>query len=44
MNFRRIVMVSGFEPFICRDDAEAVEKAKRMVSGHDVELWSGALT
>jgi hypothetical protein len=31
----------GYEPLICRDDAEAIEKAKRLVDGHDVELWSG---
>jgi hypothetical protein len=31
----------GFEPLNCRDDAEAIEKAKRLVDGHDVELWSG---
>jgi hypothetical protein len=34
-------MVRGFEPFTCRDDAEAIEKAKRLVDGHDVELWTG---
>ena len=31
----------GFDPFVCRDDAEAIEKAKRLVEDHDVELWSG---
>jgi hypothetical protein len=31
----------GFEPMICADDAEAIEEAKRLVDGHDVELWSG---
>jgi hypothetical protein len=31
----------GFEPMICRDDAEAVAKAHRLVDGHDIELWSG---
>jgi hypothetical protein len=31
----------GFEPIISADDAEATEKAKRLVNGHDVELWSG---
>jgi hypothetical protein len=31
----------GFEPLICHDDAEAIEKAKRLVDGHDVELWNG---
>jgi hypothetical protein len=24
---------------ICSDDAEAIEKAKQLVDGHDVELW-----
>jgi hypothetical protein len=32
----------GFEPLVCRDDGEAIKKAKRLVDGHDVELWSGA--
>jgi hypothetical protein len=31
----------GFEPLICRDDGEAVAKAKRLLAGHDVEVWSG---
>jgi hypothetical protein len=31
----------GFEPLICADDPEAIEKAKRLVHGHDIELWSG---
>jgi hypothetical protein len=26
---------------VCADDAEAIDKAKRLVDGHDVELWSG---
>jgi hypothetical protein len=26
---------------ICDDDSEATEKAKRLVDGHDIELWSG---
>jgi hypothetical protein len=25
----------------CADDAEAIDKAKRLVDGHDIELWSG---
>jgi hypothetical protein len=29
-------------PFVCADDAEAMEKAKRLVNGNDVELWDGA--
>jgi hypothetical protein len=31
----------GFEPLVCASDSEAIEKAKRLVDGHDVELWSG---
>ena len=31
----------GFEPMICRDDAEAILKAGRLVDDHDIELWSG---
>jgi hypothetical protein len=31
----------GFEPIVCDDDAEATEKAKRMVDAHAIELWSG---
>jgi hypothetical protein len=33
---------SGFEAIVCDDDAIAIEKAKRLVDGHDVELWNGA--
>jgi hypothetical protein len=32
----------GFEGFVCVDDPEAIDKAKRLVNGHDVELWNGA--
>jgi hypothetical protein len=32
----------GFEPLACVDGSEAIEQAKRLVDGHDVELWSGA--
>jgi hypothetical protein len=32
---------TGFEPLVCADDAEAIEKAKRLINIHDVELWSG---
>ena len=31
----------GSEPMICRDDAEAITRARRLVDGHAVELWSG---
>jgi hypothetical protein len=32
----------GFKALVCVDDAEAINKAKRPVDGHDIELWSGA--
>jgi hypothetical protein len=25
----------------CSDDAEAVEQARRLIEGQDIELWSG---
>jgi hypothetical protein len=31
-----------FTPLVCPNDAEAIEKAKRLVNGRDVELWNGA--
>jgi hypothetical protein len=31
----------GVEPLICHNDAEAIEIAKRLIVGHDIELWSG---
>jgi ABC-type antimicrobial peptide transport system ATPase subunit len=31
----------GFEPLVCADDSEAIERAKRLVSKHPVEIWSG---
>jgi hypothetical protein len=31
----------GFEPLICDDDSQAIEKAERLLDGHDIELWSG---
>jgi hypothetical protein len=33
--------IIGFEPLVCADDGEAVEKAKRFATKHSVELWSG---
>jgi hypothetical protein len=26
-------------PLVCADDAEAMEKTKQLIDGHDVELW-----
>ena len=31
----------GFEPLVCADDADAIEKAKRLVVDRPIELWSG---
>jgi hypothetical protein len=31
----------GFDARVCTDDAEAIEWAKRLVAGYDIELWSG---
>jgi hypothetical protein len=33
---------TGFEPLVCADDTEAIEKARRLVDDHEVELWCGA--
>ena len=30
-----------YRPIACCDDAEAIAQAKRLIDGHDVELWSG---
>ena len=29
----------GYEPLVCGDDAEAIEMARRLCDGHDIELW-----
>jgi hypothetical protein len=31
----------GVKPLVCADDAEAIDKAKRLVNGSDLELWNG---
>jgi hypothetical protein len=31
----------GYEPLVCVNDAEATAKARRLVDGYDIELWSG---
>jgi len=33
---------NGFEPLICPDDIEAIDRAKRLVNNHGIELWCGA--
>jgi hypothetical protein len=32
----------NFEEMVCDNDAEALERARQLVDGHDVELWNGA--
>jgi hypothetical protein len=31
--------ISGAEGFNAADDEEALQKARRLVDGHDVEIW-----
>jgi hypothetical protein len=31
----------GLETLVSVDDTQAIDKAKRLVNGHDIELWSG---
>ena len=31
----------GFEPLVCADDAEAIEKAEYLVGDRSIELWNG---
>jgi hypothetical protein len=31
-----------YEPLICDNDNDAIAKARRLVDGHDIELWNGA--
>jgi hypothetical protein len=31
----------GFQEMVCRDDSEAIANAKRLVDGHDIEVWNG---
>ena len=31
----------GYETFARADDAEAIERARRLVADHGLELWSG---
>jgi hypothetical protein len=32
---------ASFEPMVCTDDAEAIERAQRLVYRLAIELWSG---
>jgi hypothetical protein len=31
----------GHRGFVCGNDNDAVEWAKQLIDGHDIELWSG---
>ncbi len=33
--------IFGYEPLVCADDTEAIERAKGFFDAHDLELWSG---
>ena len=33
--------IMRYEPIVCTDDEAAIVAAKRLVDGHDVELWQG---
>jgi hypothetical protein len=33
--------IVGFEALVCADDVEAINEAKRLANGDDIELWSG---
>jgi hypothetical protein len=33
--------LSGAKPLVCENDDEAIEKAKSLLNGTDIELWSG---
>ena len=32
---------AGFEPLVCADDSEAIDKASLLVADDEVELWCG---
>ncbi|MBR0695569.1 hypothetical protein [Bradyrhizobium lablabi] len=34
--------IVGFEPMVCVNDEEAIERAGRLLEGGSIELWSGA--
>jgi hypothetical protein len=31
----------GFEPLVCADDSEAIDRANSLVDEFDIELWNG---
>jgi hypothetical protein len=38
---RTDIIIRPPETVACANDAEATQKAKQLVDGHDVELWEG---
>ena len=34
--------IKSFEPLVFADDVAAISNAKRLVDGHDIEVWQGA--
>ncbi|MGY3609491.1 hypothetical protein [Bradyrhizobium sp. Leo121] len=34
--------IIAFEPMVCPNDEVAIERARRLVDSHRVELWSGS--
>jgi hypothetical protein len=32
----------GVTDLVCDDDTQAVEKAKQLLDGHDLSIWSGS--
>jgi hypothetical protein len=33
---------TGYTAIVCRDDNEAIERAKKLLDDHSIELWCGA--
>ena len=31
----------GFEPLVCDNDEQAIERAKQILDGRDLQIWSG---
>ena len=31
----------GFKPLLCEDDLQVIEKAKQLLDGDDLQIWSG---
>jgi hypothetical protein len=33
--------ISGFDRMTCRDDEEALQRARLLMDGQDIEVWAG---